>query len=85
MNITWNKIKSNCLKNLWVAFDSDGNAVGMIDKPADDRQTKNFWRMYHGVGNSAQFLGHSVTKREAMNHVHFAVCLNTATVTEVEK
>jgi hypothetical protein len=80
MNIVWKKSTAKGLKNLWVAYDCNGNSVGMIQKPVDDRHIKNFWRMYFGVGDEANFLGHSVTKKDAMNHVHFAICLNTATV-----
>ena len=81
--ITWKKIKSNCLKNLYVAFNEAGEPVGMIDKPADTKHSKNFWRMYFGVGAEARFLGHAVSKKEAMNHVWWAVEMNNATVAVV--
>ena len=83
MNVTWNKIKSNCLKNLYVAFDESGNPMGMVDKPADTKHSKNFWRMYVGVGAEAKFIGHAVNKKEAMNHVHWAVEMNNVTVAVV--
>lgn len=76
MNVTWNKIKSNCLKNLYVAFDESNNPLGMIDKPADTKSDKNFWRMYLGTGANAKFLGHAVNKQLAMNHVLWAVETN---------
>ena len=81
--ITWKKIKSNCLKNLYVAFNQAGEPVGMIDKPVDTKHSKNWWRMYHGTGDNAKFLGHSIKKKEAMNHVHWAVEMNSATIREL--
>jgi hypothetical protein len=83
MNITWNKIKST-VPNLHVAFNEVGQPVGMIDKPIDTRCSKNFWRMYLGTGDNAQFLGHAVNKKEAMNHVWWAVEMSNATVVVVE-
>lgn len=82
MNITWKKIKST-VPNLYVAFNEAGEPVGMIDKPGDTRSTRNFWLMYHGTGWNARFLGHAVTKKEAMNHVWWAVEMSNATVAVV--
>lgn len=79
MNITWKRIKGS-IPNLYVAYNEAGEAVGMIDKPVDTRTDKNYWRLYHGIGDNARFLGHSASKREAMNHVHFALELSNATV-----
>jgi hypothetical protein len=39
--------------------------------------------MYHGTGDNAQFLGHAVNKKEAMNHVWWAVEMSNATVAVV--
>ena len=78
MNITWTKIKSNCLKNLHVAFNEVDVPMGMIEKPADTKHSKNFWRMYVGVGAEAKFIGHAVNKKEAMNHIHWALVMSTA-------
>ena len=82
MKIEWTKIKST-IPNLYVAFDETNEPVGMIDKPVDTRVSKNFWRMYIGVGAEAKFLGHAVSKKEAMNHVHWAVEMSNATVAVV--
>jgi hypothetical protein len=82
MNIEWTKIKST-VPNLYVAFNEAGEPVGMIDKPVDTRCSKNFWRMYFGVGAEARFLGHAVSKKEAMNHVWWAVEMSNATVAVV--
>jgi len=80
--ITWTKIKST-VPNLHVAFNEADEPMGMIDKPVDTRSSKNFWRMYIGVGAEAKFLGHAVSKKEAMNHVHWAVEMSNATVAVV--
>ena len=82
MNLNWNKIKST-IPNLHVAFNEDGQPVGMIDKPVDTRTTKNFWRMYVGTGINARFLGHAANKKDATNHVWLAAELNNATVVAV--
>jgi hypothetical protein len=83
MKIEWTKIKST-VPNLHVAFDENNEPVGMVDKPVDTRVSKNFWRMYIGVGAEARFLGHAVNKKEAMNHVWWAVEMSNATVVVVE-
>ena len=80
--ITWKRVKGS-IPNLYVAYNDAGEAIGMIDKPVDTRCSKNFWRMYTGVGAEAQFLGHAVSKKEAMNHVHWAVEMSNATVAVV--
>ena len=82
MKIEWTKIKST-IPNLYVAFDENNEPVGMVDKPVDTRVSKNFWRMYIGVGAEAKFLGHAVNKKEAMNHVWWAVEMTNATVAVV--
>lgn len=83
VNIEWKRVESRCIPNLYVAVDENGKSVGMIDKPVDTRTCKNFWRMYHGVGDDARFLGHAKSKKNAMNHVHWSVCLANATVVDV--
>lgn len=83
MKIEWTKIKST-VPNLYVAFDETNEPVGMVDKPVDTRVSKNFWRMYIGVGAEARFLGHAVNKKEAMNHVWWAVEMSKASVVVVE-
>ena len=80
MTVTWKRIQSKCLKNLHVAFDVQDRPVGMIEKPSNTKNDKNFYRMYIGVGDNARFLGHAVNKKQAMNHVHWAICLNAAEV-----
>lgn len=82
--ITWKKIKST-IPNLHVAFNQAGEAVGMIDKPVDTKHGKNWWRMYHGTGENAKFLGHSIKKKEAMNHVHWAVEMSGATIQQLNE
>lgn len=61
----WQKISSKCLTNLWVLF-VDDMPVGMIDKPADRRGDKNFWRLYRGVGENNEFMCHTATKTDAI-------------------
>ena len=74
---------SKCLKNLHVAFDGDGKSMGMIEKPVDSEGVKNYWRMYIGVGENSRFIGHAVNKKEACNHVHWAIVLESSSVVNV--
>ena len=77
--ITWKRVKGS-IPNLYVAYNDAGEAIGMIDKPVDTRTDKNFWRMNLGIGYAARFLGHSASRKAAMNHVHFAYEMSNATV-----
>lgn len=82
MKLEWIKIKST-VPNLHVAFNEDGEPMGMVDRPTNTNHIKNFWRCYYGVGAEARFLGHAVSKKEAQNYVHWTVELSNATVAVV--
>ena len=74
--INWSNMKSDGLKNLWIAFDGDNKALGMVHQVnvvMDDKSAKQIWRTYSGIGDNAQFLGLFEDKKEAMNRVEKSV------------
>lgn len=65
----WEKIKGS-LPNLWVCRRADNDEViGMIDKPIDSKTEKNAWRVYLGIGESARFMCHVWSKKEAVDYL----------------
>jgi len=70
--IHYTKSLSRSLSNLYVAKVGDVE-VGFVHRPKNTKTDKNFWRAYFGIGESATFLGHSITKQGAMVNLNWAI------------
>ena len=77
--IVFRRVRNSSIANLYVAY-MGNKPVGMIDKPVDDRHTKNAWRCYHGIGENAVFLGHAWTRNSAEITVRWRVVSELADV-----
>ena len=63
-NTTWKRVNSISLSNLNVLL-VNGNEVGFITKPKNDRYNINMWRVFRGKGDTCQFLCWTSTKTQA--------------------
>jgi len=61
----WQRVQNQSLPNLNVLL-INGEYVGFVYKPSDTKTDKNAWRIYRGVGDSAEFVGHNFSKTAAM-------------------
>ena len=77
--IYYTKTISKSLPNLYVAKMAD-KEVGFIYRPENTKTDKNFWRGYIGIGDSAKFVGHSMTKDDAMVNLNWAIVGENAVV-----
>jgi hypothetical protein len=64
----WQRVQNRSLPNLNI-LKVNGDYVGFIYKPRDTVADKNMWRIYRGVGEWAEFVGHSYTKTSAMRSI----------------
>lgn len=67
-SVYWKKTESRTLPNLHVLVVNDKEA-GIIYRPANTRTEKNSWRLYTGVGDNSNFIGHEWNKKVAMKAV----------------
>jgi len=61
----WQRVQQKSLPNLNVLL-INGEYVGFVYKPSDTKTDKNAWRIYRGMGASAEFVGHNSSKTAAM-------------------
>ena len=64
----WKRVKSTSLPNLWVLV-IENTEVGFVQKPRDTKSDKNMWRIYRGIGENSNFLGHAGTKELAQQQL----------------
>ena len=61
----WQRVQNQSLPNLNVLL-INGEYVGFVYKPVDTKTDKNSWRIYRGIGDGAEFMGHNSSKTAAM-------------------
>jgi ribosomal protein RSM22 (predicted rRNA methylase) len=79
----WQGVQNRSLPNLNVLKVNDV-VVGFIYKPRNTKTDRNAWRIYRGVGDSAEFMCHNFSKTDAMATLNRIFAGNTKNIVFAE-
>jgi hypothetical protein len=79
----WQRVQNRSLPNLNILKVNDV-VVGFIYKPCDTKTDRNAWRIYRGVGDSAEFMCHNFSKTAAMATLNRIFAGNTTNIVFAE-
>lgn len=79
----WQRVQNPSLPNLNVLMVNDVK-VGFVYKPSDTKTDTNAWRIFRGVGDNAEFIGHNFSKTAAMTTLNRIFAGKTAKIVFAE-